>query len=101
MKFPSVITAERTTKAKTSILPTDCWRFGTSCGSMFFAAASGRSERYLNRMRSENIASRTNPKIVSSPAHNDWHYPNLELESMDLAVNYHRWILDLLKQFLG
>ncbi len=31
----------------------------------------------------------------------DWRYPGTELESMALAVNYSRWILDRLKPFLG
>ena len=31
----------------------------------------------------------------------DWNYSGRELGSMDSAVNYHRWILDLMKPYLG
>jgi SAM-dependent methyltransferase len=32
---------------------------------------------------------------------NQWTYPGRELESMAFAVNYHRWILDIFRPFLG
>jgi len=31
----------------------------------------------------------------------EWNYSGRELESMDSALNYHRWILDLLTPYLG
>jgi SAM-dependent methyltransferase len=31
----------------------------------------------------------------------DWSYPGRELESMAFALNYHRWILDIFKPYLG
>ena len=37
----------------------------------------------------------------SNAARIDWNYPGRELESMVFAVNYHRWILQRLKPFLG
>lgn len=45
----------------------------------------------------------TSPSISSSdpPTERGWNYPGTELESMALAVNYSRWILDRLKPFLG
>ena len=31
----------------------------------------------------------------------DWSYPGRELESMAFAVNYHRWILDIFRPYMG
>src|SRR5262245_9782619 len=46
---------------------------------------------------------RPNPTISPSdlPTEREWSYPGTELESMMLAVNYSRWILERLKPFLG
>lgn len=45
-----------------------------------------------------------NSQINSAPASPldlDWQYTGRELESMSFAVNYHRWILNVLQPFLG
>jgi SAM-dependent methyltransferase len=51
-------------------------------------------------MRSEPTPSAT-AAIHSSADPEGWHYPNIELDSMAFAVNYHRWILEALQPFLG
>src|SRR6185503_16638370 len=37
----------------------------------------------------------------TSPMKEQWTYPGRELESMAFAVNYHRWILDIFRPYLG
>jgi SAM-dependent methyltransferase len=38
---------------------------------------------------------------VSNAVQGEWEYTGRELESMAFAVNYHRWILQMLRPFLG
>src|SRR5688572_14945435 len=39
--------------------------------------------------------------LSDPPTESGWNYSGTELESMALAVNYSRWILDRLKPFIG
>lgn len=41
------------------------------------------------------------PRTPSDPIQEEGNYPGKELESMALAVNYSRWIIERLKPFLG
>jgi SAM-dependent methyltransferase len=41
------------------------------------------------------------PRTHSDLRPQEWHYPGHELEFMEFAVNYRRWILDRLRPYLG
>src|SRR5262245_60176920 len=45
--------------------------------------------------------SQSSPSASASPKDLDWQYTGRELESMSFAVNYHRWILDTFRPFIG
>ena len=47
------------------------------------------------------MPSRPSNSSSDPPTETDWQYSGTELESMALAVNYSRWILDRLKPFVG
>jgi len=52
-------------------------------------------------MQSRTNSSQNSPPASANPQDLDWKYTGRELESMSFAVNYHRWILDVFRPFLG
>src|SRR5215475_3132159 len=52
-------------------------------------------------MQSKTNSSQNSPSASANPQDLDWQYTGRELESMSFAVNYHRWILDVYRPYLG
>src|SRR4051812_30371942 len=68
---------------------------GTSFDLISSAAWSSHSSKSPRFPR----ASSTN--TPRSRMQEQWSYPGRELESMVFAANYHRWILDIFRPYLG
>src|SRR5262245_64262961 len=74
---------------------------GISSDSTCFGDAAVRSERSPNAMHLKPTISPDDRQTLSDLPLQPWNYPGRELEFMDLAVNYHRWILERLRPYLG